>query len=94
MLYVSQILNQPVFDARGEKIAAISVVLVRYGDEEYPPVIGLVARYRRRNFFMPSRDFTDLGLHGAKMISAILDLTPFIAAKARSCWARTFSTTS
>jgi CBS domain-containing protein len=78
MLYVSQILKQPVLDARNEKIAAISDVIVRYGDEEYPPVIGLVARYRRRNFFMPSRDFTDLGLHGARMTSTILDLTPFI----------------
>ena len=78
MLYISQILNQPVLDARNERIAVIKDVLVRYGDEEYPPVIGLVARYRRRNFFMPSRDFTDLGLHGAKMTSTILDLTPFI----------------
>lgn len=78
MLYVSQILNRPVFDARSEKIAVIKDVLVRYGDEEYPPVIGLVARYRRRNFFMPSRDFTELGLNGARMNSAILDLTPFI----------------
>jgi len=77
-LYVSQILNRPVFDGRNEKIAVISDVIVRYGEEEHPPVIGLVARYRRRNFFMPSRDFTDLGLHGAKMTSAILDLTPFI----------------
>ncbi len=78
MLYVSQLLKQPVFDARGEKIAAVSDVLVRYGDEEYPPVIGLVARYRRRNFFIASRDYTDLGLHGATMTSAVLDLTPFI----------------
>lgn len=78
MLYVSQILNRPIFDARNEKIAVINDVLVRYGDEEYPPVIGLVARYRRRNFFMPTRDLTDLGVHGAKMTSAILDLTPFI----------------
>ncbi|HVF46947.1 MAG TPA: CBS domain-containing protein [Pyrinomonadaceae bacterium] len=78
MLYVSQILNRPLFDARNEKIAVINDVLVRYGEEEYPPVIGLVARYRRRNFFMPSRDFTGLGVHGAKMTSTILDLTPFI----------------
>ncbi len=78
MLYVSQIINRPVFDARNEKIAVIKDVIVRYGDEEYPPVIGLVARYRRRNFFMPSRDFTDLGLQGATMTSTILDLTPFI----------------
>jgi CBS domain-containing protein len=78
MLYISQILNRPVFDIRDEKIAVINDVLVRYGDEEYPPVIGLVARYRRRNFFMPSRDLESLGLRGAKMTSAILDLTPFI----------------
>jgi CBS domain-containing protein len=78
MLYVSQIVSRPIFDTRKEKIAVINDVVVRYGDEEYPPVIGLVARYRRRNFFIPSRDFTDLGVHGATLVSAILDLTPFI----------------
>ena len=78
MLYVSQILNRPIFDARNDKIALISDVIVRYGKEEYPPVIGLVARYRRRNFFMPQRDIAELGSDGAKMRSAILDLSPFI----------------
>jgi len=78
MLYVSQLLNRPVFDSFHEKIAVIKDVLVQYGDEEYPPVIGLVARYRRRDFFMPSRDFSGLGSHGAQMTSEILDLTPFI----------------
>src|SRR5437899_1158490 len=78
MLYVSQILSRPIFDLRNEQIAIINDVLVRYGDEEYPPVIGLVARYRRRNFFMPTRDISEIGLHGAKMTSAVLDLTPFI----------------
>jgi Mg/Co/Ni transporter MgtE (contains CBS domain) len=78
MLYVSQILNRPIFDARNDKIASISDVIVRYGKEEYPPVIGLVARYRRRNFFMPRRDISELGTHGARMRSAILDLSPFI----------------
>ncbi len=78
MLYVSQILNRPIFDARNEPIATINDVVVRYGREEHPPVIGLVARYRRRNFFMPRRDIEELGLNGAKMRSAILDLSPFV----------------
>jgi CBS domain-containing protein len=78
MLYVSQILNRPIFDARNEKIATINDVLVEYGDEDHPPVVGLVARYRRRNFFIPSREFTDLSVNGARMTTAILDLTPFI----------------
>lgn len=77
MLYLSQILNRPVLDSRNEQIAAISDVIVRYGEEEYPPVVGLVARYRRRNFFVPSRDFTDLGANGARMVRPRLDLTPF-----------------
>lgn len=70
-------LGQPIFDARGEKIAAIKDVIVRYGKEDYPPVIGLVARYRRRLFFIPKRDISDMGEHGAKMISTVLDLRPF-----------------
>jgi magnesium transporter len=78
MLYVSQIINRPVFDIRNEKIAMIKDVIVRYGDEEYPPVMGLVARYRRRNFFIPSRDFSDLSGLGARLTSTVLDLTPFI----------------
>jgi len=77
MLYVSQILKRPIFDARNDPVATISDILVRYGEEEYPPVIGLVARYRRRNFFMPRRDISELNIHGAKMRSNILDLSPF-----------------
>ncbi|MBC7899836.1 MAG: magnesium transporter [Saprospiraceae bacterium] len=77
MLYLSQILSRPIFDARNEKIAAIYDVLVKYGVDEYPPVIGLVAKFGRRNFFIPRRNILELGENGAKMSSAKLDLTPF-----------------
>ena len=77
MLYLSQILGRPIFDARNEKIASINDVLVKYGSEDYPPVLGLVARLRRRNFFIPRRNISTIGLHGAKISSAKLDLTPF-----------------
>src|SRR5215218_4731271 len=77
MLYVSQILKRPIYDGRNEKIATISDVMVRYGSDDYPPVIGLVARYRRRNFFVPGRNIAEISEHGAKMSSAVLDLTPF-----------------
>ncbi|HEV8590841.1 MAG TPA: CBS domain-containing protein [Pyrinomonadaceae bacterium] len=78
MLYLSQILNRPIFDARSEKIASVNDILVRYGSEDYPPVIGLVAKFRRTNFFIPSRNIAQMGEHGAKMSSAKLDLTPFV----------------
>lgn len=77
MLYLSQILGRPIADAVGEQIAAIKDVIVRYGSEDYPPVIGLVARYRRRDFFMPQSKIKELNEKGAKMNSTILDLRPF-----------------
>jgi CBS domain-containing protein len=77
MLYVSQILNRPITDAQGDKIGVIADVLVGYGKQEYPPVIGLVGRYRRRDFFIPRRNIAEIGPHGAKMRSTVLDLAPF-----------------
>ncbi|GIU82885.1 MAG: CBS domain-containing protein [Acidobacteria bacterium] len=77
MLYLSQIIGKPVFDAEGEKIATINDLVVRYGEEDYPPIIGLVARYRRRNFFVPWAKISEFGEGGAKMNTDVLDLRPF-----------------
>lgn len=78
MLYLSQILGSPVLDVRNEQIAAIDDVLVKYGSDEYPPVIGILARFRRRVFFIPGRNIGDIGENGALMSSAKVDLTPFV----------------
>jgi len=77
MLYLSQILARPIFDAEGEKIAVVRDVIVRYGEEDYPPVLGLVARYRRRLFFMPRANFFALDETGVRMNSETIDLKPF-----------------
>jgi magnesium transporter len=77
MLYLSQILGRPIIDSVGEKIATIKDVIVRYGSEDYPPVIGLVARLRRRDFFMPQSKIKEISERGAKMNTTVLDLRPF-----------------
>ncbi len=77
MLYLSQILGRPISDAVGERIATIKDVIVRYGSEDYPPVVGLIARLRRRDFFVPQSKIKEIGEKGAKMNSTILDLRPF-----------------
>lgn len=77
MLYVSQILNRPIYDPRKTRVAVIRDIVVRYGSEEHPPVLGLVARFNRRDFFISSLDIRDLGINGVKMNSTVLDLTPF-----------------
>jgi CBS domain-containing protein len=77
MLYLSQILGRPILDAGGEKIGVIKDMIVRYGEEEYPPLVGLVALYRRRNFFISRLRISVLNESGAKMNSEIIDLKPF-----------------
>jgi sporulation protein YlmC with PRC-barrel domain len=77
MLYLSQILARPIFDAEGERIAVVRDVIVRYGEEEYPPVLGLVARYRRRLFFMSRARISSLSESGVRMNSEVIDLKPF-----------------
>ncbi|MFN6964542.1 MAG: magnesium transporter [Pyrinomonadaceae bacterium] len=77
MLYLSQILRRPIVDARGDRVADIRDLIVRYGKEDYPPVIGIVAMYRRRQFFIPRRNIAELSLMGARLSTNVLDLNPF-----------------
>lgn len=77
MLYVSQLIGLPIHDSRNEKFAVIKDVIVSYGSEDYPPVVGLVARFRRRDFFVSGRNIAGFDEKGARLSSAKLDLTPF-----------------
>ena len=77
MLYLSQVLGRPIYDSSRDRIATISDILVRYGDDDHPPVIGVVARMRRRDFFISDNKISELGEHGVRMNSAVVDLTPF-----------------
>lgn len=77
MFYLSQVLGRRIFSCEGEEFANINDVVVAYGKEDYPPVIGVVARYRRRLFFISRKSFSEFGSNGIKMKTYILNLTPF-----------------
>ena len=77
MLYLSQVLRRPIRDAGGLPVAIIKDVIVQLGADEHPPVTGLVARYRRRDFFVPRRHLGVFDLRGAALTTNILDLRPF-----------------
>ena len=77
MLYLSQVMGRPVHDVEGEKLAGIRDIVVRFGTTDYPPVIGLVARFSRRNFFLPWAQLSYFNGDGAKLKSDILNLRPF-----------------
>jgi len=77
MLYLSQVLGRPILDLDGERVATLRDVIVRLGEDEHPPVAGFVARYRRRDFFMPRWRIAHFGEDGVRLTSDILDLRPF-----------------
>jgi CBS domain-containing protein len=78
MLYLSQVLGRPIRDLEGERVATIKDVIVRLGEHDHPPVTGVVARYRRRDFFLPRWRITALSDSGVRLNSDILDLRPFV----------------
>lgn len=78
MLYLSQALHRPIRDLEGERVATIKDVIVRLGEEDHPPVTGLVARYRRRDFFLPRWRISEFSERGARLNADILDLRPFM----------------
>jgi len=78
MLYLSQVLGRPILDLDGERVATLRDVIVRLGEEDHPPVAGFVARYRRRDFFLPRWRISHFAEDGVRLISDILDLRPFM----------------
>src|SRR6266478_3612069 len=78
MIYLSQVLGRPILDLEGERVATLKDVIVRLGEGDHPPAAGFVARYRRRDFFLPRWRISDFGEHGVRLNSDILDLRPFM----------------
>src|SRR6266849_1848555 len=78
MLYLSQVLGRPILDLEGERVATLRDVIVRLGEGDHPPVAGFVARYRRRDFFLPRWRISHFGENGVRLNSDILDLRPFV----------------
>src|SRR5918911_1124010 len=76
MLYLSQLLGQPIREVEGERVATLKDVIVRLGSD-HPPVTGLVARYRRRDFFVPRARVASIDPGGVRLNSDILDLRRF-----------------
>jgi len=88
MLYLSQVLGRPIRDLEGERVATVKDVIVRLGADDHPPVTGLVARYRRRDFFLPRWRITVLSQQGVHLNSDILDLRPFVRRESEVLLAR------
>ena len=74
MIYLSQVLGRPILDLEGERVATLKDVIVRLGEGDHPAAAGFVARYRRRDFFLPRWRISDFGEHGYAVYTGRVDL--------------------
>jgi magnesium transporter len=76
MIFLTSIVDRPVQGKSGEPIGRLEDLIVRIGDDRYPPISGLVVRDGRRRFFVPARHL--LSVNGAaRLASSTVDLQPF-----------------
>src|SRR5437667_2945060 len=71
-------MGRHILNLDGELVATLRDVIVRLGEDDHPPVAGFVARYRRRDFFLPRWRIAEFGESGVRLNSDILDLRPFV----------------
>jgi len=76
MFFLTSIVDRPVEGKTGEPIGRIEDVIVRMGDDRYPPISGLVVRDGRRRFFVSSHLLQKLN-SSARLSSSTVDLQPF-----------------
>jgi magnesium transporter len=76
MLFLSTLLDQPVVGKSGEVIGRLEDLIVRMGDELFPPISGLVVRDWRRRFFVPVSHLLAFA-DDTRLSSLTVDLQPF-----------------
>jgi len=77
MLFITSIVDRPVQAKSGELLGKLEDLIVRMGDERYPPIAGLVVRDGRRRFFVPASQLQDL--NGAtRLSSSVVDVQSFV----------------
>jgi magnesium transporter len=77
MLFLSQLIGQPVRDRDGEAFGKVRDLIVALG-ETYPPVTGVVVRVAGgRDIFLPWTDVDQVDESGARLHTASIDITTF-----------------
>ena len=76
MLFLTSLLDQPVEGQAGEIIGRLEDLIVRMGEDRYPPIAGLVVRDWRRRFFVPASHLHSFN-GSTKLSSLTVDLQPY-----------------
>jgi CBS domain-containing protein len=77
VLHLSLLVGSDLIDRSGGKLGRVDDLIVRLGDDEYPPVSGVLASVAGRQVFVPADAVAEID-HGRVSLRAVsLDLQPF-----------------
>jgi CBS domain-containing protein len=77
VLHLSLVVGGELRDAAGERLGRVDDLIVRLGDEDYPPVTGVVATVAGRQVFVAAEQIVELGPGFVTLIVQQLDLQHF-----------------
>ena len=77
VLHLSLIVGSDLIDGTGRKLGRVDDLIVRLGDDEYPPVSGILATVAGRQVFVPAEAAVEIEHGRATLAVAQLDLQPF-----------------
>jgi CBS domain-containing protein len=77
VLHLSQVVGGDMRDAAGERLGRVDDLIVRLGDQDYPPVTGVVATVAGRPVFVAAEQIVELGPGFVTLIGHGLDLQHF-----------------
>jgi CBS domain-containing protein len=77
VVHLSLVVGSELVDRSGGKVGRVDDLIVRLGEDEYPPVTGLLATVAGRQVFVPADEVDEIGHGRVTLRSVRLDLQPF-----------------
>src|SRR5712692_8746347 len=77
LLHLSLVSGGDLVDQAGAKLGRVDDVIVRLGEDEYPPVTGLLVTVAGRQVFVPADEVEEIEHGRVKLRAPRLDLQPF-----------------
>jgi len=77
VIHLSLVAGGALIDARGMRLGKVADLIVRLGDDHYPPVTGVLASVAGRRVFVPAEAIGEIGLGRVVLHETRLDLQPF-----------------
>ncbi len=78
VLHLSLVVGGALVDRAGGKLGRVDDLIVKLGEDEYPPVTGLLATLASRQVFVPADEVQEIEHGRVTLRSVRLDLQPFV----------------